>query len=144
MDEKGSEKIAEFDNTFSSDSLRRLKILYFFLPPSSRKGLACYIKMAELQLVLNAGISLLSSCEQATGQEFSSLVDEMLPYCRPQEAERLKQMQSMMQQFESMQDMLQTLQLMQELMPQAEEGSSSSANFDPEQFMNLFNMMNNI
>ena len=82
--------------------------------------------------------------QQAEG-DFPTICGELLPYCDEEEAASLRQMQSMMQQWENMQEMLQTVQLMQELMPQGDSGEGSPFpspdNMDLEQMMNLFNMM---
>ena len=146
MDEKKYDKIAEFDAAFTSNTLKKLKILYYYLPASSRRGLACYIKLAELQLALDRNRTLLpkGAAAQAEG-DFPTICGELLPYCDEEEAASLRQMQSMMQQWENMQEMLQTVQPMQELMPQGDSGEgspfSSPDNMDLEQMMNLFNMM---
>ena len=137
MDEKKYDKIAEFDAAFTSNTLKKLKILYYYLPASSRR---------ELQLALDRNRTLLpkGAAAQAEG-DFPTICGELLPYCDEEEAASLRQMQSMMQQWENMQEMLQTVQLMQELMPQGDSGEgspfSSPDNMDLEQMMNLFNMM---
>lgn len=146
MDEKKYDKITEFDASFSSNSLRKLKILYYYLPASSRSGLACYIKLAELQLALNRSRLLLPKEDSSqTEADFSTICDELLPYCNEEEATSLRQILSMMQQWENMQEMMQTIQLIQEMMPQGDSGEdspfSSFENMDPEQMINLFNML---
>ena len=106
MDEKKYDKIAEFDAAFTSNTLKKLKILYYYLPASSRRGLACYIKLAELQLALDRNRTLLpkGAAAQAEG-DFPTICGELLPYCDEEEAASLRQMQSMMQQWEKMQEM---------------------------------------
>lgn len=162
MDEKESNKIKQFNEIFSTNTLNKLKVLYSYLPYSSKKGLALYIKIEELKIVLSNNIPLIASCSGTkettniypndadnsapNNTTLLQLCADLLPYCTAAEKEQLQQLQNLINSFENMQEMMQTIQLIKELMPEPEEGNTDTASFfgsdmDISQIMNIINMM---
>lgn len=147
MEEKEFHKITAFDTLFTTNQIQILKILLTYLTPSSRKGLAIYIKFLELRYTISffekhPDASVLQS-QAADNPDSFQIFEEILPLCSPNEKEKLQKMRSMFQNFESMQEMMQMVQMMQEMFP---EGSSPFSSFmgnengqmDISQLFNMF------
>ena len=122
MEEKELQKVLAFDTLFTTNQLQMLKIIITYLAPSIQKSLAIYIKFMEFQYTLsffqkhpNAYVQQLPKEEKL---DTIKLCDEILPLCNPDEQAKVKQMRSMVNNWEQMQEMLQMLQMMQELFPE--------------------------
>ena len=122
MEEKELQKVLAFDTLFTTNQLQMLKIIITYLAPSIQKSLAIYIKFMEFQYTLsffqkhpNAYVQQLRKEEKL---DTIKLCDEILPLCNPDEQAKVKQMRSMVNNWEQMQEMLQMLQMMQELFPE--------------------------
>ncbi|MCM1569556.1 MAG: hypothetical protein NC081_08930 [Roseburia sp.] len=130
MEEKELHKITAFDTLFTTNQIQILKILLTYLAPSSRKGLAIYIKLLELRYTIaffdkHPHADILHAPDADNSDKFQ-IFDEILPLCSPSEQEKLQKMRSMYQNFENMQEMMQIVQMMQEMFP---EGNSPLSSF---------------
>lgn len=163
MDGKENDKINKFDSVYSNNSINKLKIIYSYFSDSSKRTLALYIKLSELQLCLSHNsigplpltaneISLTeteatpSDSSQAFNSSiFHKLCSELMPYCNSSEKNRLQQILDFLEAFENLQEMSETIQLMRELMPQTEEDSENNTspfgNIDISQLLNVINMI---
>ncbi len=131
MDDNQYEKVLAFDRKFTTNQMQIMKIFLTYLPASTQKQLAIYIKLMELQYTINISHSksslLFSSCQQEKEMDAWKLCDEILPLCGKQEQEKLQQLRSFYQNFESMQEMMQMVQMMQEMSPDTSQDSSESS-----------------
>lgn len=163
MDEKETDKIKKFNSIYSNNSINKLKVIYSYLPDSSKKGLALYIKLSELLLVMSfkesdypsftANEISISKTENHSSDSsptfnastFQNLCSELIPYCNASEKSSLQQILDFIKAYDNMQEMLETVKLMQELMPQSEENKTDNTSpfgdMDISQILNVINMM---
>ncbi len=137
MEENGQDKVIAFDTLFTTNQIQMLKVLMPYLDIPAQRMLAVYIKFLELKYTINflndhPGSALLGSC-RGENTDAAKICDEILPFCKPSEKEKIQNFKKMFENFANMQEMMQTIQMMQELFPEGE-----SSDFDISQIMNLF------
>lgn len=118
--------IMAFDALFTTNHIRMLKLLLGYLEPPLQGKLAVYIKFLELQYTLtffhqNPSASL-SLCSGYRRGEFTELLDDMLPFCEPEEKEKIQNIQNMFSNLKNMQEMMEMVQMMQEVSPEMFSG----------------------
>lgn len=131
MEEKNADKILAFDTLFTTNTIQMLKVLITYLPPSTQKNFAVYIKLMELQYTLsffqNHPDASLCGLPHENASDTAKLFDELLPFCNSSQKEKFLQMKNMMQTLENMQDMMQMMQMMKDLFPEG----TNPMNSDP-------------
>ncbi len=135
MGEKELDKVTAFDTLFTTNKIQMCKVLLSYLPTSSQKTLAVYIKLSELAYTISffrehpdaclPGISSdhFSDSPAKSNEDFPHICDELMPYLSPGEQDRIRQMKNMMQSFQHMQEMMEMMQMMKELFPETESAS---------------------
>lgn len=159
MNEKEQDKILAFDTLFTNNQIQMYKILLSYLQPSAQKQFAIYIKLMELQYTISFfqthPMAVLKKLPHEEPTDTGKMVDELLPFCDIFQQNKLKQMKSMLQNFENMREMMETIQMMKELFPEGmgtggngEGGMDISQVFsmfgggDMSDMANMFNMFN--
>lgn len=137
MEESQSKKIMAFDNLFTTNRIQIMKILLSYMAPSTQKSLAIYIKFMELQYTLTVfqdyPDTVICGFDNEQNLDISKLCSEILPFCGPDEQEKILQMRSMMENFEKIQEMMQMVQMIQEMFPEGAsfgDGGENNVNFD--------------
>lgn len=126
MEEKGIDKAAAFDTLFTTNRIRILKTLAYYVDPQLLRGLAVYIRYLELQYALFlfrrhpetifAGAAPFSA---------DALCRDLMPLCDPSQQKSLQGFCNTMEQITHLQEMMETLQVMQELFPDSATDLSS-------------------
>ncbi len=144
MDNNHSDRVLAFDSLFTTNHIQMLKLLVGYMDSPIQGRLAVYIKFQELFYTLKLitehptlSISPCSSCE--ADNSILLLLDNFLPFCTPDEKEKIHNLRNMFQSMENMKEMLQMIELLQELSPELFKGENEGqGNFDPSQMMNMF------
>lgn len=134
MDTNYSDKVMAFDTLFTTNHIQMLKVLLPCLERGMQKQLAVYIKLLELQYTLSffrqnpyAGLPAFGeSFGSASGGTTAGAVEicsEILPYCSPDEKEKLQNIINICRNFENMQEMMQIMEEMKEIFPDMFSGS---------------------
>jgi len=113
MAERGTDKVTAFDTLFTTNQIQMLKVLLTYLPPSSQKHFAIYIKFMELQYTMSffenhPNVSL-SPLPHETSMDASKLCDELMPLCDGNQRQTMEQMKNMMQSMKNMQQMMEMM-----------------------------------
>ena len=130
------------------------------MDPTVQGKIAIYIKFMELQhtmkMVTNHPALSVSPCQSADGPgPLTALLDEMYPFCRPEEKEHLQNIKNMFQTFENMQEMMEMIEVLREIAPEMFSGTENggpdfsqmmnmSQGMDMSQMMDMMNMMQGI
>lgn len=143
MNEKEQDKILAFDTLFTNNQIQMYKILLSYLPSSTQKQFAIYIKFMELQYTIsffqNHPLAVLKklSCEEPVNT--GKIIDELLPFCDMSQRNKLNQLKGMLQNFENMQEMMETVQMMKELFPEGMgNGNNADGGIDMSQLFSMF------
>lgn len=115
-----TDKVLAFDTIFTSNQIKILKVLFFFLDSSMQKMLAIYIKFHEIRYILTY-FNKHSSIGTGT-PDFNLLCKEILPYCGPDEKRKIEQFSQMQQMMEQFKQISRTMEMMQELFPDGMPG----------------------
>lgn len=118
------DSIQAFDALFTTNHIQMLKLLLPCLPPDARRSLAIYIKAAELRYTLEFLTShpfaslrgICGECQEPPAP--AGVLASLLPFCTPQEKEKLQNMQSLFRNMENMQEMMQIMESLREIMPE--------------------------
>lgn len=131
MDDKESVEITAFDHLYTTRHIQILKIMIPYLPESSRRGLAVYIKLAELFYAIQCFTNV-SSTFPFLPETLSvpKLIQQILPYCTEYEKEKLQNIREILENLENMQEMMQFIVEMKELFPTNTEGEKESGTND--------------
>jgi hypothetical protein len=133
MDTKHPDSVMAFDALFTTNHIQMLKLLLSYLDPSAQGHLAVCIKLLELQYTLNLfqrhPSASIPPCPELTRPRggIAELLEEMQPFCSPNEKEKLQNFKNMYHNFENMQEMMQILEMMQEISPEFFSGSSEGS-----------------
>jgi len=150
-----SDKVVAFDTLFTTNHIQMLKILMSYVEPSRQKTMAVYIKFLELQYTLSFfkkhPHSSLSHHPKDDPPGTSKILEEILPFCTPDQQEQFRQIKNMMDTFENMQEMMETIQMMKELFPEGENPLnmdpsslfSGNGGMDMSQMFEMFQTMQN-
>ena len=141
------EKIASFDCTYTSNHIRMLKILLQYIPKQFQKYLIIYIKFLELQQAFTSRSTppLFNTCQSAEYDnsssesiDFTSLIQELLPYCNSREAQKFRQIENIMNQFEQMKNMMEMMEMIKDM---KEMFGGDEGGMDPEMLSGMFGSM---
>jgi len=144
MDTTQADRVMAFDSLFTTNHIQMLKLLIGYMEPSVQGKLAIYIKFQELfhTLKLITEHPLLSISPYSSdncNNSIPSLLDNILPFCTPDEKKKIQNLRTMFQNMENVKEMMQMLDLLQELSPELFSGGNSNmGNFDFSQMMNMF------
>lgn len=111
------ESVNKFNQTYSDDSLIKLKIISSYFSEYPMNMLALYIKVLECFYTLKAITDpsrKRSSCHPNEGI-FRDICKEILPYCSLREQNTLNSLLSFYDNMANMQEMMQMMELMQEM-----------------------------
>lgn len=111
------EKIASFDNTYTSNHIRMLKILLQYLPVNYRRHLIIYIKFMELQHAFST-MPHFSYPIAVPGEEtpdYSSIIQQLLPFCSPNEKQQFENISNLLNSFEQMKNMMDMFEMMKDM-----------------------------
>lgn len=161
MDTKPEDKIAAFDTLYTNNHIQMLKILIPTVGRDFRHKLAVYIKYMEFQYTLSLANSAPHtfglSAESERGEfDFTSLCDELFPYCGEKEQNMLKQLKNMQSMLKQYKELEAAMAMMKELFPDMGDTNQSAFSdagspfsmemlmqlLSPEQ-QNLFSMFQN-
>ena len=159
MDNNQPDQVLAFDSLFTTNHIQMLKLLLGYMEPSVQGKLAVYIKFQELIYTLKfitehprASMSPAFSIGQS--HNISSLLDEMLPFCDPNEKEKMQNFKNIFQNMENMKEMMQMMELIQEFSPEfftdntggldLSQMMNMSQGADMSQMMDMMNMMQGI
>lgn len=141
MDNNQSDRVLAFDSLFTTNHIQMLKLLVGYMDPAIQGKIAVYIKFMELQhtmkmVAVHPTLSV-TPCQSADGPgTFTTLLDEICPFCRPEEKEHLQNIKNMFQTFENMQEMMAMIDVLKEMAPEMFSGDGNSG-FDFSQMMNM-------
>lgn len=141
MDTNHSDRVLAFDTLFTTSHIQMLKLLVGYIPPSVQGKMAVYIKFMELQHTLqmiarHPSIQISPCCNSDDSGNLTILLDEMLPFCRPEEKTQLQNLKNMFQTIENMQQMMEMIELMKEMAPEMFDGNGTGS-MDFSQMMNM-------
>lgn len=141
MDHNQSDRIFAFDSLFTTNHIQMMKLLVGYMPHAAQGKLAVYIKFMELQhtmkIVSNHPALSISPCPSSDNAgALTSLLDEILPFCCPDEKKTLQNMKNMFQTFENMQEMMAVIDVLKEMAPEMFSGDGNGG-FDFSQMMNM-------
>ena len=146
MEYNQSDRVLAFDSLFTTNHIQMLKLLVGYMEPSIQGRMAVYIKFMELKhtlkVVANHPAISVSPCVslQSSGA-ISSLLDEMSPFCRPEEKEHLQGLKNMLQTFENIQEMMSMMDLMREMAPEMFTGGNTGDGAGGTDFSQMMNML---
>ncbi len=148
MEDIRPNKIELFDKQFSNDQINMCKVLISYLPSSSKRSFAIYIKYMELQYTLQ---SLHHNRQKNTKNrdihdfyssnntlDIRSVCDELLPYCSEQNREQLHRMCNLFTTMQNIQEMMEMMETMKALFPDASqctEGNNDQSSMDSFSFL---------
>lgn len=145
MDDKDLNAATAFDSLFTTGDIQIIKILLPALPFSLQKGLAVYIKLQELKVILSSFDEKAKNSYLSDNHKFDLLKmqDELRPFCDKSSEEQLNTIINLIKNFESMKEMLDTMRMMQELFPQegvnfSPFGDQSANGFDFSELLQFF------
>lgn len=157
MNNNQSDRVLAFDSLFTTNHIQILKLLIGYMDSSVQGKMAVYIKFMELNHTLkmvanHPTISVSPCCNTTDSTGISLLLDEMVPFCRPEEREQLQGIKNMFQTFENIQGMMEMIELIKEIAPEMFDGNNpGEMNFsdmmnmsqgtDMSQMMEMMNMM---
>lgn len=150
MEDIRPNKVTEFDARFTNNHIRMFKVLLPFLPPTMQQNMAIYIKYMELQYTMKYfqhysyeknKFWLLQTHTADDPPDFSSLCDELLPYCNDKEKQQFTQMRNLFQTMRNMQDMMEMLETLREVFPEGSDtGNGTQGGFNPEMLAAMSSM----
>jgi len=105
MNDDFSHIMTPFDQYISTESMQMTKLLIPFLPPTSQRMMAVYVKFLEFRYTFSAFRNMRQ--QEKTPED---ILNSIRPYMSSSEADSLDQMMSMM----SMMSMMQEMQNMKE------------------------------
>lgn len=111
--------IYAFDSHYTTNDIRKLKILLPHLPHADHRELAILIKLLELQFAFHTKDQELS-CQRQKSQdssfqdELTPLLIELTPYCTEKECKEIDQIRSILSTFSQMQELQSILALLQD------------------------------
>lgn len=108
MERKPPLPMTPFDLMISTDSMQMMKLMLPYLPPSSQKLFAIYIKFQELTHTMNYFNSFHTGLRNASGRgtpDLTSILDDIRPYMNEKDAGALEQMMNMLHMMEMMKEM---------------------------------------
>ena len=118
-----TDKVLAFDTIFTSNHIKMLKILLFFLDSPMQKMLAVYIKFLELQYTLSYFDTHVSIGMEKL--DFNEMCKEILPYCGQEERKKIEQFAQMQQMMENFKHISETMEMMKDLFPDGMPGGDS-------------------
>ena len=130
MGSEENRSIYAFDNHYTTNDIRKLKILLPHLPNTDHRELAILIKLLELQFAIHAKDQA-PSCQRHKSQdssfqdELTPLLIELTPYCTEKECKEIDQIRSMLSTFSQMQELQSILAMMQDA-----DSEGKNTNFD--------------
>lgn len=133
MEDIRQSSVAIFDEQFTNNHIRKLKVLLRLLEPPMQKSIAVYIKFMELQYTLQ------HPCPSQP-VPFDNLCDELIPYCTAQEKQQFTQFRNLQQTMQNLQNMMEMLETMKELFPEGMGFGDGSGGFSPEMFSAMSSM----
>lgn len=108
MERKPPLPMTPFDLIISTDSMQMMKLMLPYLPPSSQKLFAIYIKFQELTHTMNYFNSFHTGLRRDSGKgppDLTSILDDIRPYMNEKDAGALEQMTNMLHMMEMMKEM---------------------------------------
>ncbi len=153
MEDIRQDSVLPFDTCFCNDHIRMLKILVPFLDSSLQKYLALYIKYLEVRYIMECfrrPILLNGTCFDTTTKQstmdFSSILDQVIPFCSPQEREKFLHIRNLFDTFQNLQNMMEMMESMKELFPEGMDNMGDMASMfgmdENGNMSTLFSMMN--
>lgn len=145
MEDIRQNSVEVFDAKFTTNHIRKLKVLLRLLEPSMQNSIAAYIKFMELQYTLQ----LLSNPQNNSRwdvlihdspADFEGLWDELLPYCEPGEQQMFLQIRNLLQTFQNFQGIMEMMKTMKELFPEGMGTGDGQNGFSPEMFAAMSSM----
>ena len=124
-----TDKVLAFDTVFTTNHIKILKVLFFFLDSPMQKMLAMYIKFQEIRYIITY-FNRHSSTGTGT-LDFTLLFQEILPYCDREEKNKFEQFAQMKQMMEQFRQISQTMEMMKELFPEGMPGFDFSSEQEP-------------
>ena len=151
MEDIRQDSILPFDTCFCNDHIRMLKILVPFLDSSIQKYLALYIKYLEIRYIMECfrhPVLLNNTCFDVNSKQdimdFPTILDKIIPLCRPQEKEKFLHIRNLFDTFQNLQGMMEMMENMKDLFPEGMDMGDMSSMFGMDGNMDmstLFNMM---
>lgn len=144
MDNNQSDRVLAFDSLFTTNHIQMLKLLVGYMEPSIQGKLAVYIKFQELfytlKLITEHPTLSLSPCmSEENTYTIPILLDNILPFCTPEEKNKIQNLKNMFQNMENIKEMMQMIEMIQEISPELFAGdSANSGNIDFSQMMGMF------
>lgn len=121
MDHSVQDKVAVFDTLFTTNQIRKLKVLISFVDHRWQRHLAVYIKYLELQYVLSNSrhfpFRLKYGHDKDEKGDFQSLITALIPYSNERDRKQLEQFAGMFQTMEMFQQLAPMMDLMKNIMP---------------------------
>lgn len=151
MEDIRPNKAELFNIRFSNNQINMLKVLFSFLPNSSQKDFAIYIKCLELQYTLqyynpqnryyNSPYHSPDNKNTANTIDIPLICDELMPFCDEQKRQLFLQMRNLFQTMQNMQELMELFETMKEVFPDGTGGDSGVfGGFSPEMFATMGNM----
>ena len=143
----GYNKIAAFDCTYTSNHIRMLKIILYYIPENYRRYLIIYIKYLELQQAFSASPTLSADTVSCAAEytdhfqksfDFSSLIHELMPFCNSREKQQFQNMENMLNSFEQLKSMMEMFEMMKDMKDMFGDGEGG---FDPEMLAGMMGGM---
>lgn len=160
MNTNHSDRVLAFDSLFTTNHIQILKLLIGYMDSAIQGKMAVYIKFMELSHTLkmvksHPTISVSPCCNSTDSNGLSLLLDEIVPFCRPEEKEQLQSIKNIFQTLENIQGMMEMMDFVKEMAPEMFDGDNSGGmNFsdmmnmsqgsDMSQMMEMMNMMQDI
>ena len=143
MDNCHSDRVLAFDSLFTTNHIQMLKLLVGYMDASIQGKLAVYIKFQELfytlKLITEHPTISLAPFSEENSNPIPSLLDNILPFCTPEEKNKIQNLRNMFQSMENMKEMMQMIELLQEISPELFTGDNQGTDsFDFSQMMGMF------
>jgi len=128
MEDRGPDSVAAFDTLFTTNHIQMMKVLLPYLDPRQQGAFAVYIKLMELKYTFSffQNHPYAFPSKTAGEEDTLALCDEILPFCGPEEKNKVENMKSMMQNMGKMKEMMEMMQMMQEMFPDGMGGAEGS------------------
>lgn len=131
MEGKEEDKVAAFDTLFTTNHIQMCKVLISYLDPPTRRIMAVYIKLAELNYTLSFlkrhPHAMFSADPSPVKPDMATICEEVQPYLSEAEQSRLQSVIGAMQSFRNLQDMMEMMQMMKELFPEGAMGEGDAS-----------------
>lgn len=155
MSESKQDKVAIFDTLFTTNHIRRLKVLVTYLESSMQKNMAVYIKFLELQYTMNFfrahPYATITPSSADNSSDYTQIFGELIPYCDAAQRSQMENMQNMLQTFVNLQEMMEMVNMMKDIFPEGDNPLGSMfGNMDPasmpdmSQMFDMFQMFGNM